>query len=63
MKFTFYLPRLQKYKIIYAKDESYAVWKLFNHFRLRENEIDNYKIIKKERNTHNVRRLLCSLWS
>ena len=44
--FLFYLPKLYKYEIVRAKDESEAVWKLINSFRLREKDIDNYKIIK-----------------
>lgn len=48
MKFTFYLPTRNEYKIIRAKDESIAVWKLLNHFRLIESQIMDYKIIKRE---------------
>ena len=48
MKFIFYLPYYQKYKIICAKDESYAVWKLLNQYRLIENKISDYKIIREE---------------
>lgn len=45
-EFTFYLPKLNKTIIIRAKDESYAVSKLFNQFRLREKDVDDYVIIK-----------------
>ena len=43
--FLFYLPKLNKYKIIKARDESTAVWKLCNHFRLREKDIEDFEII------------------
>lgn len=42
--YVFYLPSFHKEITIYAKDESIAVWKLFQMYKLRENEIDNYII-------------------
>ena len=44
--FLFYLPKINKYKIIKAKDESEAVWKLCNYYRLAEERMENYEIIK-----------------
>lgn len=44
--FLFYLPKINKYKIIKAKDESEAVWKLCNYYRLIEGHMENYRIIK-----------------
>ena len=44
--FLFYLPKLDKFKIIKARDESEAVWKLCINYRLREEDIENYEIIK-----------------
>lgn len=44
--FLFYLPKIDKYKIIKARDESEAVWKLCNYYRLAEERMENYKIIK-----------------
>lgn len=46
--FIFHLPNLKKEIIIKAYDESTAVWKLFQLFKLRENEVDNY-ILKEVR--------------
>ena len=42
--FLFYLPYINKYKIIKAKDESEAVWKLCNYYKLKEYCITNYQI-------------------
>ena len=44
--FLFYLPRLDKFKIIKARNESEAVWKLCVNYCCREEDIENYKIIK-----------------
>ena len=44
-EFIFYLPKLKKTKTILARDEATAVWKLFNQFRLRESDVDGYKIV------------------
>lgn len=44
--FLFYLPKIHKYLIIRASDESEAVWKLCNQYRLMEDRIENYQIIK-----------------
>ena len=44
--FLFYLPRLHKFYIVKAKDESYAVSKLINHFKGSEKMLENYEIIK-----------------
>ena len=45
-KFIFYLPKLNKIKIIYACDESTAVWKLLQQYRLIEDRVEGFKIIK-----------------
>ena len=44
--FLFYLPKMYKFYIVKAKDESYAVSKLINHFRGSEKMLENYEIIK-----------------
>ena len=44
--FLFYLPRLDKFKIIRARDESEAVWKLCSNYYRREEYIENYEIIR-----------------
>lgn len=49
-KYSFYLPKLNKFLIIKAKDESVAVWKLLNLYRLRETDVDGYKIMGRWRN-------------
>ncbi len=48
-KFVFYLPKLNKYRTIKARDESTAVWKLLNQFILRESDIDGFKIVSEEK--------------
>jgi hypothetical protein len=50
MKYIFYLPKLDKEVIICAKDESCAVWKLLQQYRLVENHIDDFQIRKEEKN-------------
>lgn len=45
-KFIFYLPKLNKYIEIKAKNESYAVYELCRRFRLKEYLIEDYEIIK-----------------
>lgn len=45
-KFIFYSPEYNKTIIIKARNKAHAVWKLLNQFRLRENEVDYYKIIQ-----------------
>ena len=42
--FLFYLPKINKYKIIKARDESEAVWKLCNYYKGAEERITNYRI-------------------
>ena len=44
--FLFYLPMLDEFEIIKARDESEAVWKLCINFYLREEDIENYEIIR-----------------
>ena len=44
-KFVFYLPKLNKYIEIKAKDESYAVYELCRRFRSIEHLMENYEII------------------
>ena len=44
--FLFYLPLINKYKIIKAKDESQAVQKLLQRYRLKKYEVENYQILK-----------------
>ena len=44
--FLFYLPRLDKYKIVKARNKSTAIWKLINAYRLREIDIENFVIIE-----------------
>lgn len=44
--FLFYLPRLDKYEIVKARDESTAIWKLINAYKLREIDIENFVIIE-----------------
>ncbi len=46
-EFIFYLPKLNKNHIIIARDEATAVWKLFNQFRLRESDVDGYRIMQQ----------------
>lgn len=43
--FLFYLPKLNKYIIIKAKDISYAVNRLCREFALKEEYLENYVII------------------
>ena len=43
--FLFYLPKIHKYKIIKAKDESEAVHKLCRYFTKIEDKIENYRIL------------------
>ena len=50
--FLFYLPKLDKYEIIKATDESEAVWKLINNYLSDVRKTDNYEIIK---NIHIIR--------
>lgn len=44
--FLFYLPKINKYKIIKAKDESEAIYKLCRNYLAREELTENYQIIK-----------------
>jgi hypothetical protein len=44
--FLFYLPNLNTFEIIKAKDESEAVWRLINNHVLHVEDVDNYEIIK-----------------
>ena len=44
--FLVYLPQLNVYYIIKARDESTAATKLINAFRLRIEDIQGYKFIK-----------------
>ena len=48
-KFTFYLSKLNKTKIIYAYNESIAVWKLLQQYRLVEDRIEDFKIIGQKK--------------
>lgn len=45
--FLFYLPQINKYKIIKARDESNAVFKLCSNYLTREELIKDYEIIKR----------------
>ena len=46
-RFIFYLPQLDKYIEIKAKDESYAVSELFRRYRLKINLVQDYKLVKQ----------------
>lgn len=50
MKYIFYLPKLNKEVTIHARDESRAVWKLLQRYRLVEERIDGFQIRKEEKN-------------
>ena len=44
--FLFYLPRLDKYKIIRAKDQSYAVHILCRNYQYNPSLIKDFTIVK-----------------
>ena len=44
-EFVFYFPKLHRTRSIIAHDEATAVWKLFYQFKLRERDVDGYKIV------------------
>ncbi len=50
--FLFYLPKLNKFKIVKSRDESEAVWKLVNYYKSREEDLTGYRFI---RNIHIIK--------
>lgn len=43
-EYIFYLPKLNKYRTVKAKNEAEAVYKLINFYKGRIEDIENYEI-------------------